>query len=218
MISLLVVFYLFLFFFSVVGGLRGWAKELLVTFSVILTLFMIWLFEIYLGSIVTPFIELDQQLQYVPAEVLQSEADVYVIPADEMVPFSALPEAMQSRYRSQFWLRATILGIVVFFGYQTPAVLGKFQSAVKREKLQDFLLGLVIGALNGYLIIGTLWAYMHQAHYPFEPYIVAPNAADPLLETAKGVISFLAPFWLSTTPTIFIAVTLSFLFVLVVFL
>ncbi|RME06760.1 MAG: hypothetical protein D6803_05675 [Anaerolineae bacterium] len=216
MISLVVVFYLFVAFFAVVGGLRGWAKEMLVVFSVILTLFMIWLFENFLGSIVTPFIQLDRALNILPPEV--GDAAIYVFPPEQVVPFSALPPEFQTTFRAQFIIRAVILGFVVFFGYQTPAVLAKFQVSARREKFQDFLLGLVIGAVNGYLVIGTLWAYMHQAHYPFEPYIIAPNAADPLLERARMLINSFAPFWLSKVPNIFIAIVLSLLFILVVFL
>ena len=45
MISLLVVFYMFLITFAIIGGLRGWAKELLVVFSVVLAFFLIFLLE-----------------------------------------------------------------------------------------------------------------------------------------------------------------------------
>ena len=45
MVSLLFVFYLFVTLFSIIGSMRGWAKELLVIFSVILGLAFISVLE-----------------------------------------------------------------------------------------------------------------------------------------------------------------------------
>ncbi len=61
-----------------------------------------------------------------------------------------------------------LLIVLVFFGYQTPNIprlagSGRFA----RERLQDSLLGLFLGALNGYLVWGTFWYFLDQARYPF---------------------------------------------------
>jgi len=48
MVSLLVVFYIFVILFSIIGVIRGWAQELLVTFSVILAFFIINVLEEYI--------------------------------------------------------------------------------------------------------------------------------------------------------------------------
>lgn len=45
MISLNAVFWMFVIVFAAIGAMRGWAKELLVTFSVILALFIITVME-----------------------------------------------------------------------------------------------------------------------------------------------------------------------------
>jgi uncharacterized membrane protein required for colicin V production len=45
MVSLLVVFYMFVFLFAIIGAMRGWAQELLVTFSVILAFFLVNVLE-----------------------------------------------------------------------------------------------------------------------------------------------------------------------------
>ena len=45
MIAILIVFYLFLAFFSFIGSMRGWAKEILVIFIVILALALIAVIE-----------------------------------------------------------------------------------------------------------------------------------------------------------------------------
>ena len=57
MISLMVVFYMFLVLFAIIGGLRGWAKEMLVIFSVILALFIIFLLEKF-APFIMPFQEI----------------------------------------------------------------------------------------------------------------------------------------------------------------
>ena len=38
MVSLIVVFWMYVVLFAIIGGMRGWAKEILVSFSVILAL------------------------------------------------------------------------------------------------------------------------------------------------------------------------------------
>jgi hypothetical protein len=45
MISLMVVFYIFLVIFGIIGSMRGWAKEMLIIFSVILALALIAVIE-----------------------------------------------------------------------------------------------------------------------------------------------------------------------------
>jgi uncharacterized membrane protein required for colicin V production len=72
------------------------------------------------------------------------------------------------------------------------------------------LLGLVIGALNGYLIWGTLWFFMDTANYPFPKYITPPPENLPIL-------GYLPPLWLGI-PQIYFAMAIAFIFVLVVLL
>jgi uncharacterized membrane protein required for colicin V production len=118
---------------------------------------------------------------------------------------------------TRFWVRAGIVAILVFFGYQTPKLPRLAESArFIRDTIQDSLLGLFLGAINGYLIFGTIWFYLNDANYPF-PYITAPSAGDPFGEAALKLIPMLPPAWLGA-PFIYFAVALSFVFVLVVFL
>ncbi|MBL6980560.1 MAG: hypothetical protein ISR58_05150 [Anaerolineales bacterium] len=208
MISFTVVFFMFMFFFALIGGLRGWAKELLVTFSVVLTLFLVFVLERYSANAVVPFSDLDAQLQ---------GASIQVIEPQSVTPFDALDEGTQNNFQRQFWIRTVVLVTLVFFGFQTPS-LTRLGGTARREKIQDFLLGLFIGGINGYFIIGTIWSYMHSAHYPFAPYIIAPNGNDPLIDTANALVNILPPVWLGTSPGIFLAIGVSFLFVLVVFI
>jgi uncharacterized membrane protein required for colicin V production len=118
---------------------------------------------------------------------------------------------------SRFWVRTAIIVALVFFGYQTPKFPRLAESArFIRDTLQDSLLGFFLGALNGYLIFGTIWFFMNDANYPF-PYITAPTAGSPFGDAALKLIPMLPPAWLSA-PLIYFAVAVSFVFVLVVFL
>lgn len=175
MVSLLFMFWTFVILFGIIGAMRGWAKELLVSFSVILSLALNYLL-----------------VKYVPI-------------------ISTLP----ANGEPLFWLRSLIVLVLVFFGYQTVA-LPRFATKAVREKLQDSLLGFVLGALNGYLVIGTLWFYLHEAGYP-GGYILPPSAATPLGENALELIPLLAPRLLGE-PWIYFAVILAFIFIIVVFI
>jgi uncharacterized membrane protein required for colicin V production len=175
MISLNFAFWLLVILFGLIGMMRGWAKELLVTFSVVLALAFNHLLE-----------------RYVPM--------VNTLPPDG-TPL--------------FWIRLIIVLTLVFFGYQTVG-MPRFAGKAAREKLQDSLLGFVLGALNGYLVIGTVWFYLDQAKYPFD-YISAPVPGTPMGDAALGLLPMLAPRLLGE-PAIYFAVMLCFIFVLVVFI
>lgn len=171
--------------FGIIGASRGWVKELLVTFSVILGIFIVTVLVKY--------------VPYIHNSVSGGE---------------------------RFWMRAIVMGAIIAFGYQTPnipklAATNKFM----REKLQDSMLGALIGAFNGFLIFGALWYYMHVAGYPFAPEIIPPQSATEAGDFALGLFKFLAPYWLvgpsdtdSDSPVIYFAVALCFAFILMVFL
>ncbi|MBC8171549.1 MAG: CvpA family protein [Anaerolineae bacterium] len=85
-----------------------------------------------------------------------------------------------------FWVQSAIFGLIVFFAYQTRALIGS--DAVKartgdrdagRDQLQTNILGAVMGFLNGYLIWGTLWYFMHINNYPLAPFITRPAVGSP---------------------------------------
>ncbi|HTX92018.1 MAG TPA: CvpA family protein [Anaerolineales bacterium] len=175
MVSLNFVFWMYVVLFAVIGGMRGWAKEILVTFSVILALAFTALLDHYV-----PFVR----------DVLQKDSSPLY-----------------------FWLRSLILILLVFFGYQTPNV-ARFAAKMTREKLEHIILGVVIGAINGYLIAGTIWFYMADAKYPF-PNLVQPPTGD-LATAATNMLHYMPPKLLGI-PGIYFAVVLAFIFVIVVF-
>ena len=177
MVSLTVVFWMFVILFAVIGGMRGWAKELLVVFSVILALTFTTLLDNYI-----PFIR----------DVLKPDSPVLY-----------------------FWLRCAIIVLLVFFGYQTPNI-PRFAPKMNREKLQDTLLGIVLGAVNGFLVVGTLWFFLSEAGYPFD-IISAPIPGSQIEKLALAMLQYMPPKLLGI-PGIYVAVVIAFIFVLVVFI
>ncbi len=108
-----------------------------------------------------------------------------------------------------------MLILLAFFGYQTPQ-LRILQPKLARERLEEVLLGLLLGALNGYLLIGSIWWYMHQAGYPISLITAPPEDMPELVEQVGLVVSYLPPSLLPV-PHVFFAVGVVFVFIIVVF-
>ncbi|MEA3408333.1 MAG: hypothetical protein U9R48_09690 [Chloroflexota bacterium] len=68
-----------------------------------------------------------------------------------------------------------------------------------RSGVQTIVLGLLAGALNGYLIAGSLWYYMHKFGYPFE---FLGFSVDNLSALAQKMIGFL-PMTFLGSPVLF---------------
>lgn len=64
--------------------------------------------------------------------------------------------------RQRFYYLAILHLVIAFFSYQGPAFAGsRFGERLRvRDNFQDKLLGLIVGALNGYLIVGSLWSFL----------------------------------------------------------
>lgn len=174
MMTLTAVFWMYVLLFGIIGGFRGWAKELLVIFSVLLA--------IAIDTVLLTYVESVQVIMTTRPGV------------------------------TQFALRAGLVLLLAYFGYQTPNLPhfpgGKFA----REKLQDFLLGFALGLVNGYFIIGSVWYYMHQANYPL-PYVTPlPDA----VQTAN-YMKYMPPVLLGI-PNIYFAVILAAVFMIIVFI
>lgn len=180
MVSIVFVFWLFIFLFGLVGAVRGWAKELVVVFSVILALFLINVMENFV-----PWVR--DVLPTLPAE-------------------------------ARFWVRGGLVAVLAFFGYQTPTAFARIGAKSQRvgERVQDWLLGLILGSVNGYLVVGSIWHYLIASGYPFQV-IRQPTPGDPYFDLATQLVGILAPVWL-VSPTIYFAVGIAFVFVIVVFL
>jgi hypothetical protein len=175
-ISLTVVFTLFVIVFAVIGAMRGWVKELLVTSAIILGLFINAILENYIEP-------------YRAAILFQPGG-------------------------TQFLMRGVLVLLLAIFGYQTPR-LRALEGKVAKERLQDMLLGMILGALNGYLLLGTLWYYLHQAGYPYD-LIIRPEPGSDLDVQIANLVPWLPP-GLLPIPHVYFAVGIVFVFVIVVF-
>jgi len=176
MMSIVYVLWMYVILFAIIGMLRGWAKELLVAFSVIVALTLNHVLR-----------------KYVPV-------------------VSTLPEDSPSL----FWVLSLVLAALVFFGYQTVALIPHLQSKATRERLQDSLFGLIVGGLNGYLIFGTVLFYLAQTQYQALPNVVLAPPAD--MQTAVQNLMTYMPPHLFGEPAIYFAVILCFIFVIVVYI
>ncbi len=179
MVYLNFVFWCFVILFAVIGAMRGWAKEMMVTASAILALFLITILETYVKGLSSSFAE----------------------------PGST----------AQFWMRTAIILALTFFGYQTPNLPRVGGQRFARERFQDSLLGIFLGALNGYLIVGSIWYFLAQANYQAISYIVPPDSSTIQGQEAIKLLGYMAPAWLGI-PFIYFAIALAFIFVIVVFL
>jgi uncharacterized membrane protein required for colicin V production len=169
MIALNTLFYALVVVFAIIGFLRGWSKELLVTFSLVLGIFVI--------TVV---------LEFIPF----------------MKPW--LDEGGLGRH---FTVRALIMVFFAFFGYQVPK-WRRLGDTLMREKIQDSLLGILVGAINGYFLFGSLLYYLNQFEYPF-PWVTAPS------QDLLGLLVYMPPAWLGV-PAVYFAVAVAFTLVVVV--
>ncbi len=144
----------FVLVFALMGALRGWSKEMLVLFSVILALAMRLIFS-----------------QYVPI-------------AREF--FDRPPV-------QQFYLYSALIIIMTIGGYAGPAVSGRLAGVSARETLQDIMLGFIIGAINGFLIVGSIWYFLDVAGYG----ILGIAPPPPNSMAAALANNYLPPLWLS---------------------
>lgn len=176
MMSIVYVFWMYVILFALVGWMRGWAKELLVAFSVVLAL--------ALNHVLRRYIPLAQNL----------------------------PETDPSL----FWVRTIVLLVLVYFGYQTVISIPHLAAKSRTERLQDTLFGAFLGALNGYLVAGSILYYIHIADYPFQTVVSKPT--DPtILQTVNQMMLYMPPQLLGE-PGIYFAIILAFVFVLVVYI
>jgi hypothetical protein len=84
---------------------------------------------------------------------------------------------------SAFYVQSLLFLGITYFAYQTRALGGRDLVKDRREgegrdRLQSTVLGAVVGFINGYLIVGTLWNLMAVNDYPLQPYIQAPAAGE----------------------------------------
>ena len=129
MISLEVIYWIFIIFFGLIGALRGWAKEITATAGLVLSLFALKTFGAQMLNVI-------------------GIADPSLFAND-----------INIMLRRQFWTLTGIHLFITFWSYQGPT-LGGGRKLQRRDNVQDKLLGWIIGSLNGYFIIGTIFSFL----------------------------------------------------------
>jgi hypothetical protein len=197
MLSLTAAFWIMVILFALVGAMRGWTKEVVVTSALILALFTI---NQFMSTIFT-FIGWDNNITQ-PPEIR----------------------------RWQFFIMSGLLVIIAFFGYQGPSLARSRvgDRLTRRDNLQDKLLGFLVGSLNGWLIVGSMWAFLENKilgasnwtrytpdiPYPFNPV----NIVRPAPELAPIIDNLPIPVLTSSPYILPVLLVVVFLFVLVVLL
>lgn len=179
MLGLNVVFYMFIIVFAVIGLMRGFAKEILVTFSALVSLFILTLITAYVPVVQKVLVNMNDGLPWL-------------------------------------LLRIGLVTLIVLAGYQT-ANIPRFSTNDKFTQVKRIfpILGMFLGAINGFLIFGSIWFFIDQAKYPF-PFFYSPPDNHPVAAAIKLMIPLLAPSWL-VVPTIYFVIAIAFVLILVVF-
>ncbi len=184
MMTLITVFGVLVAVIAVVGAMRGWAKELINTFGIVLALF---LYDLLVNQI--PFTR--QMLDQIT---------------------TANPTSGQE---TVFFVLAGMFLLVVLFSYLGPVaarVSGGRLQVKARETMQDALLGLLIGVVNGYLIVGTLWFFLEITNYPFPPTVLTRPVAGT---TSAAFVQYLPLVYL--TPWLKFLLPAAFLMLIIMF-
>ncbi|HRN66812.1 MAG TPA: CvpA family protein [Promineifilum sp.] len=132
--------------------------------------------------------------------------------------------------RYQFFIMSSFLLLLAFAGYQGPTLASSRvgDRLNRRDNLQDKLLGLSVGAINGWLIIGSLWSFLEykiiaaNTWLRFPPNIGYPfdvsRITRPAPELAPIIDNLPIPF-LTQSPYILLLLLILFvLFLLIVLL
>ena len=163
MVSISIIFWGLVMLFGVVGMLRGWRKEVIAMAGLIASLAALSQFGFTIVSGIN--------------SVLGNSPDPTV-------------EAVAAAKRS-FWIQAIFHLLIAFFSYQVVTSVagqrfgGRLGDRV-RAGLENHIVGLLFGVLNGYLLFGGLWSFLEYRLaqtgytqlflgelYPFAPEVIS---------------------------------------------
>jgi hypothetical protein len=133
MISINVFFWFMIGFFGLIGYFRGWQKEVIALAGLVASIAALQQFGYQIVAIITNVLALD------------TSSDAWL--------------------RQQFWIQTAFHLTISFFSFQVVAKLtdsaaGGRLGARLRATLEKGVIGALIGGLNGYLVIGTIWSFL----------------------------------------------------------
>ena len=167
MINLFLVFSMSLVLFAMIGYMRGWQKEVIALSGLV-------------GAIAVL-----QQFGYDVVSFLG------------MVPIegSGLEEQADIR-QQQIYVQSLFFIIIVFFSYQVVTRLAVSAAGGRlgdrlRSGFESKIIGMFVGTLNGYMVIGGLWSFLEYipipagyehllpgVEYPFDPTVIMRPAIN----------------------------------------
>lgn len=216
MFTLHALFWLLLFFFAAVGAIRGWVREILVTMSLTLALIIITFFPNFKNT--EPGIVYDEETGawafMVPWRVVDDQANPedFAFPEDIM----ARPDGQQALRSVLLW-RVMVIVVLAFFGYETTG-LSRFAARLGSTRPQERVLGVFLGALNGYLLVGSLWYYVAAYGYPLSAFEPPSHYGLPEPNVLRYMAPFFLPYEAFGVPVILLAFILLLIFVLIALL
>ncbi len=214
MIPLLTVFICFLFLFAVIGSLRGWAKEIIVVFSVILALFIEHVFLNFIGPLRVLFNSMPRPSQFYTRAVLLLIIAIFGYASPSIV---ARFGAKVARERLQDVLLGFFLGLIN--GFLVIGTLLSFLNAARYgvpegtwfEQQKVDAVGNPVFDRKGQPVMEIVYTPGVQGIGGVEP----PPPNSPV----RSVLPYLPPEVVArSNVALYIAVAAAFVFVLVVFL
>lgn len=113
--------------------------------------------------------------------------------------FGSQTSGTEEAVRSQFIVRSVAHILFAFFAYQGPTLArtvsgGRFGDKA-RGGLQEASLGFIVGVINGYLIVGTIWSFLEfniidKAVVPFPAGSPYPFPLDIITRPVAGSAAF----------------------------
>ncbi len=152
-----------LFIFVVIAVVRGYNRELGVTVILLLVLFV----ELQFGGLIEQRVR-----QQVIARVLPEAA--MATPPPPPAP-AAVEGGEQITQPEEIPLEQELANFIIMMLFQLPILIIVFWSYAGRtltfpgtppRGVEGFFFNLLVGFVNGYLVTGTLWYYLHKYKYP----------------------------------------------------
>lgn len=149
MISIQLAFYMLVIFFALIGSLRGWQREVLACTGLIGAIAALNQFGY---AFVSTFVNATPML------------------------WGTDPNAAE---QAMITVQAIFLCTIAFFAYQVVARLADVATGGRlgdkvRHGFQKRFMGSLLGALNGYLLVGGLWSFLEYVMVPTGGYELRP--------------------------------------------
>ena len=134
MIAMIAVFWMFVAIFGFIGVMRGWAKELLVTFSIVLALAIIAVME-NLIPILGPFLNSNPMIQY---WVRTGVVVLMTFFGYQSPKFSRLAKSTEKRDRVQDLILGLVMGLIS--GLFVVGTLWSYAHSAGYPKLSKYII------------------------------------------------------------------------------